>query len=360
MATQWVLYGATGYTGQLIAEEAVRRGHRPLLAGRSAGKLSELAGRLGLPFQAVPLSDAAGLRALIDARGVVLHAAGPFVETSQPMVEACLATGTSYLDITGELQVFERIFSLDTEARARKVALIPGGGFDVVPTDCLAKFLADKVPGATRLDIAIAAIGNPSAGTAKSALGIIGEGGRVRRNGALVKWPLGKGTRRQRFLTRERWVAPAPLADLSTGFRSTGIPNITTWMAVSRQMAQPLRWSWPVQPLLQPVLGRVLSSPMVKDRVSAFLERNVQGASAEQRARSESHAWARVEGDGRVAEAWLRTIDGYDFTKIATVLAVERILRDRPIGALTPSLAFGADFTLEIPGTTRTEELPST
>src|SRR4051812_29482409 len=199
-----MLYGASGYTGRLIAEEAVRRGHRPVIAGRSREKLAPLAELLGLELAVVGLDDVRGLVAALQGLPLVLHAAGPFIRTSESMVQACLATGAHYLDITGEIPVFENTFHHDAEARERGITLLSGVGFDVVPTDCMARYVAERVPGAHELDLAIVLTGQASPGTAKSMLEHLPSGGRVRRGGNLLPWPMGKGLRRVRFLDTER------------------------------------------------------------------------------------------------------------------------------------------------------------
>ncbi|MEP6985562.1 MAG: saccharopine dehydrogenase NADP-binding domain-containing protein, partial [Chloroflexota bacterium] len=97
----WMIYGATGYTGKLVAEEAVRRGHKPLLAGRSAAKLRPLAESLGLEYAVVSLDDADALAKAVGSVELVYNAAGPFIFTSDRILRACLQTGVHYLDITG-------------------------------------------------------------------------------------------------------------------------------------------------------------------------------------------------------------------------------------------------------------------
>src|SRR5262245_29982361 len=164
----FMIYGAYGYTGELIARQAIARGHRPVLAGRRRDELDKLSRELDLPNVCVALDEPARLREALGQVGVVCHAAGPFIHTSAPMVEACLEAGTSYVDITGEITVFRSVFARHDEAERRGVALLPGAGFDVVPSDCLARFVADAVPGATELQIAFASLGRPSAGTAKA------------------------------------------------------------------------------------------------------------------------------------------------------------------------------------------------
>ncbi|MFY0531964.1 saccharopine dehydrogenase NADP-binding domain-containing protein [Nannocystis pusilla] len=144
---EWVLYGANGYTGELIARQAASEGLRPILAGRDATAIGRLAGELGLEARVFGLDDPAALARGIAGAALVLHAAGPFSRTSAPMVAACLESKIHYLDITGEIPVFEACRAQGARARERGVVLMPGVGFDVVPSDCLAKSLAEALPG---------------------------------------------------------------------------------------------------------------------------------------------------------------------------------------------------------------------
>src|SRR5215207_11302762 len=155
MAIRWMIYGATGYTGQLVAEEAVKRGHEPILAGRNRETLAPIAKRLGLKYMVFDLNDVKIVAEAIGDLDVVYHAAGPFVKTSEPMVKACLATGTHYLDITGEYAVMESVYKLHEAALANKIALICGVGFDIVPSDCLAAYVAQKINAPHTIEIAV-------------------------------------------------------------------------------------------------------------------------------------------------------------------------------------------------------------
>jgi len=190
--SDWMIYGAYGYTGVLVVEEAVRRGHRPLLAGRSEKKLAALASRLGLEAVTLDLTDAGALKRALEKVSLVFHAAGPFIDTSDAMIRACLEAGTSYVDITGEIPVFRNTFSYDAAAKAKGIVLMSGVGFDVVPTDCLARHVSGKLPGASHLEIAIAGLAHPSAGTAKSMFDGMLVGGLVRRGG---NWSLRRSGR---------------------------------------------------------------------------------------------------------------------------------------------------------------------
>src|SRR4051812_2251901 len=163
--SDWLIYGANGYTGTLIAKEAVPRGLRPVLAGRSHA-VAEMAARLGLPHRVSGLDDAAAVREGLAGMAAVLHCAGPFAHTYRAVADACLAGHVHYLDVTGEMGVFEGLAALDGAARAANVMLLPGVGFDVVPSDCLAAHLKRCLPAATRLALGFQPGGGVSRGTA--------------------------------------------------------------------------------------------------------------------------------------------------------------------------------------------------
>jgi short subunit dehydrogenase-like uncharacterized protein len=346
----WLIYGATGYTGRLVVDEAVRRGHRPILAGRDPGKVRALAEDHRLEHRAAPVERLAGI---LDGVEAVLNVAGPFSRTAVPAMEACLAGGIPYADISGEASTFEAAFERDRQARDRSVALVPGVGFDVVATDCLARYVAERVPGAVRLEIAVASSGRPSAGTLRSMLEVLPGGAKVRRGDAIRRRPLGRGLVRIPFPGGSRLALPLPLADLWTGARTTRIQDITTYAALSAPVALALWATWPVSSLVVPAAGKLLARPPLRHLVDRQLSR-CPGPDAAARLASRTLAWARAtDGRGRASQAWLEAPDGYTFTARSAVLAVERLLADRPRGALTPALAFGADFVLGVGGTRR-------
>lgn len=355
----FMIYGAYGYTGELIARQAVARGHRPLLAGRNRDALEKLARELDLPSVCVSLDEPAPLREALRSVAVVCHAAGPFVHTSAPMVEACLDAQTSYVDITGEIVVFRSVFARHTEAERRGVALLPGAGFDVVPSDCLARFVADAVPDATELQIAFASLGRPSAGTAKASFEGLLRGNFVRRGGRLTEIAWGEGVQQVRFSDRARSVLPIPWGDLESAYRTTRIPDITTLMAVPEGAARILSLARPVTKTLMPKLMAFSNGALVREAVLGAIDRYVANPDAVARRAGRAYLWARASAEnGQAREAWLDTVDGYAFTAESAVLALEKIAERRPVGALTPAQAFGADFALEIGGSVRHERLP--
>lgn len=347
-----MIYGAYGYTGKLIAEEAVRRGYRPLLAGRSEEKLAPLAEQLGLESVAVGLDDAKRLRDAVEPLDLVLHAAGPFVRTSAAMVEACLAAGTDYLDISGELPVLRHTYACDHEAREETVLLVSGAGFDVIPTDCLAMLLKQRLPDAVELEIAVNAGQQPSPGTLVASLEVAREGGWIRRNGELVPYTLGKGGRRQRFTNGEAMILPLPIGDLESAFRSTGIPNITTYLVVPRGLSTALR-------VAAPILRAMFHLPRVLRLTERIVHSLVKGPDEKERVEGRSYLWACARNaDGKQVEAWLDTMEAYRFTAVAAVRAVEQALQQKRAGALAPAQAFGPEFIMSIEETVMYEKLP--
>jgi short subunit dehydrogenase-like uncharacterized protein len=334
----FLIYGANGYTGELIAREAVRRGLRPILSGRSAERLAPLANDLGLEARAFPL-DRPNL-AGVDA---VLHCAGPFVHTSAPMVRACIDAGAHYLDITGEIAVFEAIMAMNDAAVRGGVTLIPGVGFDVVPTDCLAAMLAARLPGATELELAFYSPGAElSRGTLKTMIEGLGEGGAVRRDGRIVRVPPAYAMREIPFSCGPRIAMTIPWGDVSTAFHTTGIPNIRVYTAASPKSIARMRR---IRSLL-PILG---ITP-IKRLLQAYVNRRT-GPGAEQRASGRTYLWGRVTDGKSDVTMTMTTPEGYAFTVISALAAVERLLASpkRP-GSFTPSKFFGAEFVTSLPG----------
>ena len=150
-----LIYGCYGYTGKLISELAAKAGMKAVLSGRDEQKVAALASLLKLPHKTFDLKNVEQTAEQIKDFKVVLHCAGPFMYTADIMANACIKAKTHYLDITGEYQVFENMFGLNEKATAAGVMLMSGVGFDVVPSDCLALYLKEKMPNADALDLAL-------------------------------------------------------------------------------------------------------------------------------------------------------------------------------------------------------------
>lgn len=343
---RWMIYGATGYTGQLVIEEALRRGHRPMIAGRNLEKLKILAEYYGLDYAAFYLDDIHTIVEAIADMDIVYHAAGPFIHTSEAMIRACLATNTHYLDITGEINVFERTFSYDDAARKNNIALISGVGFDVVPSDCLALYVSEQVPGATHLETGIIGLGGASAGTSKSALEMIPNHWWSRRDGHLFDSHFGdKTTILEHPNGKSYFAVSVPWGDLSVAYRTTGIPNITSYMAVNPILVALGRIGHPLGKML-------LKNTAIRSFAKSLAERFASPPDENRRETTKSYIWAKAtNSSAQSAEAWLETLEPYQYTAKVALLVIEKVAELHPIGALTPAQAFGMDFTLEVEGT---------
>ncbi len=350
-AGRLLVYGATGYTGRLIAAEAAARGAAVVLAGRSPEKLERVATPLGLPSRVASLDDPARLAAMLEDFSAVLHVAGPFSKTVRPMLDACLATNTHYLDVTGEIDVFEAIARRDADARSAGVVLLPGVGFDVVPSDCLAAHSAARVDEPMRLRLAIGGLGGGvSRGTAKTLVEAFADGLRIRQDGLIVRRPMGSLERHFDFGAGPARAIGMPWGDVSTAFHSTGIPNIEVYFVLSGPIPGLLKASRLITPLLR------------IDRLVDALQRQIdrvlpEGPSEAERSGARSCLLAEVEGrDGRVARSMLETPNGYALTPVAALEAARRVADGKvTAGFQTPATAFGADFVTELEGCIRSD-----
>jgi len=341
MHDTFLIYGANGYTGELIAEEAKRRGHTPLLAGRNRQAVEALGARLGLPTRIVGLDDGAALVDALKDVACVIHSAGPFSRTVEPMARACLKSGKHYLDITGEIGVFESLHAQDEAAKQAGVMLLPGVGFDVVPSDCLAAHLARRLPDAQQLTLAFINSGKPSRGTATTMIENFHRGGAIRKDGHLTPVPAAYKTRTFDFGRGPRKALTIPWGDVSTAYYSTGIPDIEVYLASP--------WALRAASHASRYLGGLLASAPVQRLLLNAVRNGQSGPTPEERARSSAVLLGEaVRATGQKVVTRLSCPEGYTLTARTAVLAAERVLKGeaRP-GFLTPSLAFGPDFILE-------------
>jgi short subunit dehydrogenase-like uncharacterized protein len=340
----WMLYGANGYTAKLILELALKAGHRPVLAGRNSEAINALAKQHGLPARIFDLEHPDTLASALSGIDAVLHCAGPFSATAAPMLEGCLQVGAHYLDITGEIGVFEHCHEQHERARERGIVVIPGTGFDVVPTDSMAALLKRELPEAHELVLAFDAGGGPSQGTAKTAVEGLANGGKVRRNGELVAVPLAYKTREFEFNGERRFAMTIPWGDVYTAYLSTGIPNIEVYMTVPPKTAERVRrMNW-----LRPLLGLGFVQNFLKGQV----EKRGPGPSDDRRGKTGTTVWgeARSAG-GREVRKVLTTPNGYDLTAHAALGILEHILKQHPAGGFyTASQLVGPEFVLGLPG----------
>ncbi|MDB5249129.1 MAG: Saccharopine dehydrogenase [Segetibacter sp.] len=349
----FLLYGANGYTGELIARYANKYNLQPILAGRRKEALIPLAEKLKLPYKVIKLDDQAALIAALQEVEVVVHAAGPFHITAKPMIDACLKTGTHYTDINGDLDVFQMLQNYDEAAKQAGIMIMSGVGFDVVPTDCMALFLQKLLPDATALKIAFATPGGGlSHGTATTSIFKMGEPGAERKGGKIVPVPLGQKGMWVDFADgsggeKKLFVMSLPWGDIFTAYVTTGIPDIESYTAMPKAVHQLLKFQGLFNPLLRTSLMRRL--------VQKIIDNKAPGLDDTRRHKSKSLVWGQATNNaGKKATARLSAPDAYTLTADSTLLITQKILQGQfSTGYQTPAGVYGEDLVMEIPGVKR-------
>lgn len=341
---RWMIYGANGYSGEAIAREAAKQGMAPVLAGRNQAKVQSLATELGLEARSFSLDDPAAIVRNIQDVDLVLHCAGPFSATCEPMIEACLAVGAHYLDITGEIPVFEYARAQDARAKQADIVICPGVGFDVVPTDCLAAALKAAMPDATHLALGFDSESPMSTGTAKTTVESIVAGLYVREDSALKTMPLSSRARSIDFGRGAVEAIAISWGDVSTAYHTTGIPNIETYMPATRELLKLtglMRW-----------LGWLVRMGWVQNLIKRQIERNVQGPDQQLRDKQRTFVWGEARnagGETRVAR--VDTENVYSVTFTAAVAVAQHLLAEKPQpGYHTPASLMGQQLVEQLPG----------
>ncbi|PTB97591.1 hypothetical protein C9994_02170 [Marivirga lumbricoides] len=343
MQAEILIYGAYGYTGRLIAQQAMKQAVNVHLAGRNEESLRQVATETGFTYTVISLEEDKKLENLLSSYKVVIHCAGPFSETALPMVKACISSKTHYIDITGEVSVFENIYSFDSQAKEAKIALIPGAGFDVVPTDCLAAHMKERMSDATHLEMAF--VGEKtgmSRGTAVTMAKNASQGGYIREKGKLKQVPLAYQIKEVDFPHRKQWCMTIPWGDLMTAYYQTEIPNIKVFSGASKKMLKRIRRFR--------FLKFLLGIAWIQKSVRKKIENSVTGPSQEHLEKGKTYIIATVKNDkGDTKTSTLITPEAYQLTSLTALKAGLKLITDNSnnIGYLTPAQAFGKDFILE-------------
>lgn len=342
MKKNWLIYGAYGYTGELIAREAVKRGMKPVLAGRNPQKLHTLSQELNLEMRAFSID--AHTSDSLSGIDLVLHCAGPFGETSAAMIEACLAAGAHYLDITGEISVFEHTHAQHERAKRAEIVFCSGVGFDVIPTDCAALKLKELMPDATHLALGFESDSGISRGTYKTMIQGLGSGSAERRDSKLTAVPLGSQRRFIDFGRGRRAAMGIPWGDVATAFYTTAIPNITTWVPFPQPLAAGMKLLNAFQPLL--------ASWRLQNLLKGWAEHRVTGPDEAHRSSSPAYIWGESRNKAGVIQVVrIQTANVYDLTVYGALASVRRVLDgDFEGGSYTPAQLFGSHFLEELPG----------
>ena len=345
-----LVYGSYGYTGELIVEQAVKQGLSLILAGRDENQLRTQAEKYKLEYRVFSLDNTAALDSALQEADAVLHCAGPFVLTFRQMAEACIRNKKHYVDISGEIEGFEALAAMNEDAKRAGVMLLPGGGFDVVPSDCLIAYTAGKLPSATNLELYIKSIGSGvSRGTARSGIENSHRQGRIRRDGKIISVPNLWGVKDVDFGRGPSRLVSMGWGDVSTAYHSTGIPNVTVYMSFPKAMIQMMKFTRIAGPLLYTRAAK----DFIKWLIGIFF---AKGPSRQKNETGFSLMIAEVSDGTKTVRAKLRTPEAYYLTALTSIEIMKHILSDDyKTGFQTPSKAYGADFILQFDGVQREE-----
>ena len=344
----FLLYGANGYTGELIARYAVKYDLHPVLAGRRKDAIESLAAKLNQPYNVFDVNDTDALSASLKGVKLIINAAGPFQFTARQIINACLKTSTHYLDINGDIQVFEFIREYDDAAKQAGIMIMPGGGFDVVPTDCTALLLKKLLPDAIDLKLAFAARGGRlSHGTATTMVNKLGEAGAARKNGNIIRQPLGKKGMWIDFGVKKVFAMTIPWGDVATAYYTTKIPDIESYSAVSPTIYRLLK--------MQSLFNWLFRTKFIRQVLRNKINKRAAGPSDEQRSKAVSLVWGQVSNArGEKATITMQTPNGYTLTAHSVLVIAKKILQGNlKTGYQTPASAYSEDLIMEVPGVKR-------
>jgi short subunit dehydrogenase-like uncharacterized protein len=253
-----------------------------------------------------------------------------------------LESHVNYLDITGEIAVIEAAAARHDRAVQAGVSLLPAVGFDVVPSDCLAAMLAERLPGATQLQLAFTVGGRISPGTARTIVEGLAAGGRARLNGHIVNVPLAWKTMNIPFRDGAQEAVTVPWGDVAAAWYTTGIGNIEVYAAMPGQQIAAMRQ-------LRPLLA-LLKVPGLRGPLGYVVKRFLAGETPAGGESDRASLWGRVsDGSSHAVEATLEAPEGYRLTVLTSLAAMEHVLnRGVPPGFATPARAFGSQFILSI------------
>lgn len=341
---QWMIYGANGYTGMLVAREAKKQGLTPILAGRNRTAVEKLAGELGFEHRIFDLRNTSAAQAGLKGVSAVAHCAGPFSATSQPMIDACLASRCHYLDITGEIDVFVAAQARHSEAVAAGIVICPGVGFDVIPTDCVAATLKSELPDADRLALGFDTRSGFSPGTAKTSVEGLKMGGKIREKDKIRSVPLAWQSREIDFGNGSKFAVTIPWGDIATAWYTTGIDNIEVFIPMAPSAAARLKKLDKLRPLL--------GLPPVQALLKRMAGKRIKGPDADQREKARTYVWGEAQNRaGKKVTARIETSNGYEVTVHGVLMAVRHVLETETApGYFTPSRLMGARCVERLPG----------
>ncbi|KAI8635105.1 hypothetical protein F5Y19DRAFT_486037 [Xylariaceae sp. FL1651] len=321
-----IIYGATGYSGRLVSEEAKRKGLDFLIAGRTETHLRDLGASLSVEYRVFDLANLEKVETALQGARVLVNCAGPYVHTGGPLINVCIKKRIHYLDISAEVEHYKLIEERDQGAIEAGIMLLPGSGGGVAILGSLVARAVQFAEHAMSIDVALYVAGAVSRGTAITGVASSLAGFLRRVDGKLVR-ANGIEVRKFDFDNGEGMVDCAlfGLPDVITSWRTTRVDNMTTYVHTPKD-------------------GFLGGDPSLLP----------DGPTVAEREANPYHAAVIVTSqDGSTRHAVLHTVNGYTFTATATVEAARRVLSGNALpGFQTPVSVFGIDFAETIPGTT--------
>ena len=339
------VYGATGYTGRLVAAELADAGADFVVSGRSSEKLEALRANMRLEAPAVTarIDDPASLRNLLADCATVINCAGPFVIVGEPVLRAAVETRTHYLDTSGEQPWMKLAFErYGPGAADAEIAVIPAMGFDYVPGDMIAALTAK---GMGEVDDVTIAYGwfdfEPTRGTMQTTLEVL--------SGEAVEWRKLQWLPAEKPLSSASFDFPAPIGRqrmlrYPAGEQITVPRHVATRRVQTLLTASTFAPSQRLAPLMQLLArptGLALRTPL-KRVLRAAVARLPEGPSEERRAASRYTIVCEVTRGKELRRGSLHGRDTYGITAAMIARGAARASRSgfSGRGALAPSQAF--------------------
>lgn len=342
-----LIYGVTGFMGELILERAVAEGHarRLFAGGRNPAGTAREAGDYGVEARVFDLDDLDRIVESLEDVDVVLNCAGPFSRTATPLVMACLRSRTHYLDLAGEVDEHLALEARDDEARQAGVILMPGVGFGIVPTEAAAVLACQQLDSPRRVVIAYRTVGEPSRGTLDTVMKSIHKDGVRRMGGVLVPVPPGSDVFRVKSPKVEFKAVLNPWrADLVSVFHSTGVPTITTYS------------TFPGAARLMMKAPGVMEWGFVQNALDNMIAKSSRGPTDAQMDAGSTTCVAVAYAEDQQSVVAIRGPDAYRFTAMTAVECALRVAESDAVGFCTPAQVCGTDYLFELEGVQRLDE----
>ncbi len=344
----WMLYGCTGYSGKLIARECHRQGLKPILAGRSESKVRQLAEEFGFEFRVFDLADSKQIESALTDCFMIFNAAGPFTQTCEPILSACLKLGVHNLSLVGEVPLLESLQKYDQAAKEAGITVGIGLGYDVIPTDCIANILKERMPDATHLTIMMQGTSHMSPGSTKEMIEQLGEQPFwARKNGELIE--SAAKTKKIDVGLGETLAMTIAWGDISSAYFSTNIPNIEVYATLSRIEVLMMQAISKLKPLIR--------IKRVQGWINKVIDLTVKGPSDFVLEETPVYFLGEVSNaKGDVIQAKLETASGYRLTYLGAVFGIKHVLENAvKTGYQTPAQLLGSNAIEQIEGSTKIE-----